>query len=49
MGQAGREKALREYSPDKYYERLMSVYAKAIALGSGGPKRRVPLGASRNT
>ena len=30
MGQAGREKALREYSPERYYERLMAVYRKAI-------------------
>ena len=32
MGEAGREKALREYSPEKYYERLMAVYEKAMAL-----------------
>ncbi len=32
MGQAGREKALREYSPDRYYERLMAVYEKAHTL-----------------
>jgi len=37
MGHAGREKALREYSPEKYYERLMAVYKKAIELGAGGP------------
>ncbi len=36
MGQAGREKALREYSPEKYYERLMAVYQRAIKLGPGG-------------
>lgn len=36
MGQAGREKALREYSPEKYYQRLMAVYKKAIELGPGG-------------
>lgn len=36
MGQAGREKALREYSPEKYYKRLMSVYQKAIALQQAG-------------
>jgi glycosyltransferase involved in cell wall biosynthesis len=30
MGQAGREKALREYSPNKYYERLIAIYKKAI-------------------
>ncbi len=32
MGKAGREKALWEYSPEKYYERLMIVYKKAIEL-----------------
>jgi len=32
MGQAGRQKALREYSPEKYYERLMAVYEKALDL-----------------
>ncbi|OQW96717.1 MAG: hypothetical protein BWK74_07890 [Desulfobacteraceae bacterium A6] len=32
MGQAGREKALREYSPDRYYERLMVAYEKAHTL-----------------
>ena len=40
MGQAGREKALREYSPEKYYKRLMSVYEKAISLGPGGERNR---------
>ena len=34
MGQAGKEKALREYSPEKYYDRLMAVYEKAIKLDS---------------
>ena len=38
FGQAGREKALREYSAEEYYERLMAVYQKAIALGAGGPR-----------
>jgi glycosyltransferase involved in cell wall biosynthesis len=37
MGRAGREKALREYSPEKCYERLMAVYERVIALGPGGP------------
>jgi len=37
LGRAGREKALRDYSPEKYYERLIAVYEKAIALGPGGP------------
>ena len=35
MGQAGREKALREYSPEKFYERLLAAYKKAIFLGPG--------------
>jgi len=30
MGEAGREKALREYSSEKYYQRLMKVYEKAM-------------------
>jgi len=30
MGQAGRKKAQGEYSPGRYYERLMAVYKKAI-------------------
>lgn len=29
MGQAARKKALREYSSDRYYERLISIYEKA--------------------
>jgi glycosyltransferase involved in cell wall biosynthesis len=33
MGQAGREKALRDYSPDKCYERVIAIYQKAISLG----------------
>lgn len=37
MGQAGREKVLRGYSPQRYYERLMGVYERAIALGA--PRR----------
>ena len=32
MGKAGREKVTREYNEDIYYERLMGVYNKAIAL-----------------
>jgi len=30
MGQAGREKVLREYSEDVYYERLIAVYRNAL-------------------
>jgi glycosyltransferase involved in cell wall biosynthesis len=32
MGQAGRQKALREYSPEKCYERLIMIYQKATRL-----------------
>jgi glycosyltransferase involved in cell wall biosynthesis len=32
MGHVGREMALREYSPEKHYERLMAVYEKALDL-----------------
>ncbi len=32
MGKAGREKAIREYSEDVYYERLMAVYDEALAM-----------------
>ncbi len=32
MGRAGREKALREYSPERYYERLMAMYEEAMEL-----------------
>jgi len=34
MGQAGREKAIQEYSEDIYYKRLMAVYKKAIEISS---------------
>lgn len=35
MGERGREKARSEYSPDKYHERLMHLYATAIRLTRG--------------
>ena len=38
LGKAGREKALREYSPNQYYRRLMCVYDKALEFGPGGSK-----------
>ena len=38
VGEAGREKALSEYSPARYYERLMVCYEKAIEFGAGGPR-----------
>ena len=41
MGQAGQEKTLREYSPARYYERLMAVYEAAIRLGPPPPEPRV--------
>ncbi len=34
MGRAGREKALREYSPERYYQRLMAAYRRAMSLQS---------------
>jgi glycosyltransferase involved in cell wall biosynthesis len=32
MGRAGREKAIREYSPERYYARLMEAYRMAQAM-----------------
>lgn len=32
MGRRGREKVLREYSPQKYYQRLLEVYKKAFKI-----------------
>ena len=40
MGEAGREKALREYSPGRYYERLMVCYEKAIDIASNNVGHR---------
>lgn len=34
MGEAGRKKALREYSTERYYERLIICYEKAIDIAS---------------
>ncbi len=34
MGQAGRAKALKEYSPERYYERLMAAYERASTLAA---------------
>jgi glycosyltransferase involved in cell wall biosynthesis len=36
MGLAAREKAIREYSPDLYYQRLIRLYNRALQLGPGG-------------
>jgi glycosyltransferase involved in cell wall biosynthesis len=38
MGSAGRDKALAQYSPEKYYQRLMAAFARALELGPGGQK-----------
>ena len=35
MGQAGREKALREYSPQEHYKRLMVIYREAMRFSAG--------------
>jgi glycosyltransferase involved in cell wall biosynthesis len=32
MGQSGRKKVIREYNEDTYYERLMTVYDRALAM-----------------
>ena len=45
MGQAGREKVLKEYSPEKYYSRLMGVYYTAIDFGFGGSAHQTIVGA----
>lgn len=39
MGGAGREKALREYSRARYYERMLGVFDQAVRIGPGGPAR----------
>jgi glycosyltransferase involved in cell wall biosynthesis len=33
MGKAGREKVIREYTPDLYYKRLMTVFEKVAKFG----------------
>ena len=40
MGEAGREKAIREYSEDVYYKRLMAVYKKAIEINNERYRRK---------
>jgi len=40
MGMAGRQKALRQYPPERHYDLLMAVYQKALALGPGGPETK---------
>lgn len=37
MGEAGREKALREYAPEVFFRRLTDAYARAIEIGA--PRR----------
>jgi glycosyltransferase involved in cell wall biosynthesis len=46
MGQAGREKALQEYSLQKHYERLMAVCETAITVGPPTGSRRTALAAA---
>ena len=41
MGAAGRQKASREYNEEVYYQRLMSVYDKAIELNERQLRSRV--------
>ncbi len=36
MGRAGREKAIREYSPPRYYGRLMAAYQEAVERSKHG-------------
>ena len=44
LGQAARRKALEECSPDRHYERLMSVYERAVRLGPPcARKKSLPL------
>jgi glycosyltransferase involved in cell wall biosynthesis len=38
MGQEGRKKALREYTPDRYYKRIIEIYEQVIAAS----KRKNP-------
>ena len=38
MGLRGREKVMREYSPERYYERLMAAFQRAMELGPGGSR-----------
>ncbi|MEW6753416.1 MAG: glycosyltransferase family 4 protein [Candidatus Latescibacterota bacterium] len=37
LGQAGRRRVLEEYSPERYYERLLAVYRRAMAAGERAP------------
>jgi len=41
MGRAARERAIREWSPDVHYSRLMEIYRKAAAI-SKPPRRPAP-------
>jgi len=42
MGQAGREKALRQYSRNVYYDRLIHMYRKAASLAGAGSGAHIP-------
>jgi glycosyltransferase involved in cell wall biosynthesis len=39
LGRAGRQRLERNYSRQRHYDRLISIYARAIALGPGGVGR----------
>jgi glycosyltransferase involved in cell wall biosynthesis len=43
MGQTGQKKAIREYSEDIYYERLLAAYAKAIEINKNGNDKYINL------
>jgi glycosyltransferase involved in cell wall biosynthesis len=47
MGEAGRAKALSEYSPKQYYERLMAAYSRASALVAARTTTRMSQRAKR--
>jgi len=49
MGLAGRQKVLREYSPEVYYTRLMRVFQKAIEINGNGcnPEIEEPLACAK--
>jgi glycosyltransferase involved in cell wall biosynthesis len=37
LGAAGRAKAQRDFSPERYCQKLEALYARALQLGPGGP------------
>jgi glycosyltransferase involved in cell wall biosynthesis len=42
MGMAGHEQATREFSRQRYYQRLLAVFEQALAYGPGGPNGADP-------